>query len=161
MKILIITTVSGTVNAFLIPQIEMLINLGHKVDIACRVGMKINNVIIGLGCKIYDIPFERSPLRMNTLEAYKEIKRIVKDYDLIHTHTPVASFVSRFACRGLDDVKVMYTAHGFHFFKGAPLSNWLFYYPLEKWAAKHTDMIVTMNEEDYSNVKKIISKQNA
>lgn len=46
--------------------------------------------------------------------------------------------------------KVIYTAHGFHFFKGAPLKNWLFFYPVEKYLSKYTDCLITINSEDYA-----------
>ena len=69
--------------------------------------------------------------------------------------------LGRFAAkklRGKNDIKVIYTAHGFHFYKGAPLFNWLIYYPIEKYLAKMTDIIVTINEEDYERAKGFNSK---
>ncbi len=83
------------------------------------------------------------------------MKKLIKNegYDLIHTHTPVASACVRLACKKMQGVKVIYTAHGFHFFKGAPLINWLVYYPIEKCLAKYTDILITINKEDYNRAK--------
>lgn len=155
MKILYVTTISNTINAFLIPHIKMLINQGHQVDIACNILKEIDSEIINLGCKIYNVEFQRSPLRMDNVRAYKKIKKIIEvgKYDIVHTHTPVASACARLACRKLNNVKVLYTAHGFHFYKGAPIKNWLIFYPIEKWLSKFTDYIITINDEDYNFAK--------
>ncbi|AGX06501.1 capsular polysaccharide biosynthesis protein [Bacillus sp. NRRL B-14911] len=162
MKILFVTTVSSTVDAFLIPHIRLLVRQGHQVDVAFNIIREVNPELIKLGCEIHDIKFQRSPLKKQNLNAYKKIKKIVKNigYDIIHTHTPIASLLTRVACRKMSNLKILYTAHGFHFFKGAPIKNWLLFYPMEKIAAKYTDAIITMNEEDYvfANKFKLKSK---
>lgn len=154
MKILYLSTISNTINAFLIPHIKMLINEGHKVDVAFNVEQEVNREIINMGCKIHKIQFQRTPFNIENIKAYKQLKKIIVDekYDVIHTHTPVASTISRLVCRDLKSVKVFYTAHGFHFFEGAPIKNWLLFYPIEKILAKYTDVLITMNEEDYKAV---------
>ena len=121
MKILYVATVSNTINAFMIPHIKMLINQGHSVDIACNIKNEIDEELFKRGCRVFDLKFQRSPFKRSNFKAYKELKKIIvnEGYDLIHTHTPVASACSRFACRKIKDVKVIYTAHGFHFFKGS------------------------------------------
>lgn len=156
MKILYVTTISNTVNAFLIPHIRMLITQGHQVDIACNIIQKVNPELISLGCTIHKLEFERSPLKKQNYVAYKKIKELIQyeQYDLVHTHTPTASACVRLACRKLNDVKVIYTAHGFHFFKGAPLQNWLIYYPIEKWLSRHTEVLITINNEDYQRANR-------
>ncbi|MCF6460853.1 glycosyltransferase family 1 protein [Clostridium sp. Cult3] len=156
MKILYVTTVIGTVNTFLIPHIEYLINHGHEVDVAANITKKPGPDLLKLGCNIYDIKFDRSPVSKNNYQAYKDIKKLVQEghYKLVHVHTPVAAFLTRLACRKIVNTKVVYTAHGFHFYKDAPLKNWLLYYPLEKLAARWTDIIITINEEDYELVKR-------
>jgi glycosyltransferase involved in cell wall biosynthesis len=108
-----------------------------------------------MGCKIHQLPLQRSPLKKDNFKAYRMLRNIIisEGYDLVHTHTPVASAIVRLACRKLNSVKVFYTAHGFHFFKGAPIRNWLIYYPIEKWLAKYTDTIITINQEDYNRAK--------
>jgi glycosyltransferase EpsD len=163
LKILYVTTISNTVNAFLIPHIEFLIKSGHQVDVAFNCMQDADPKLIELGCKVYNINFSRSPLNRNNFSSYRNIKSLVlkERYDLVHTHTPIASFITRLACRNIKGLKLLYTAHGFHFFKGAPLKNWLIYYPLEKIAAKYTDAIITINEEDYKLAKSLKQKNSA
>ncbi|SDO56167.1 glycosyltransferase family 4 protein [Halobacillus aidingensis] len=158
MKILYVTTISNTVNAFLIPHIKMLINQGHQVDIAFNIVQEVSPELKKLGCEIYDIEFQRSPLKKDNYTAFKKLKRLIlrEEYDIVHTHTPVASFITRLACRKIQGIKIIYTAHGFHFFKGAPLKNWLIFYPMEWLAAKWTDCLITMNEEDYLSGQKMM-----
>ena len=151
MKILYVTTISNTVNAFLIPHIKMLIDEGHHVDVAFNIEQEVKSEINEMGCKVHVLPFQRSPLKKDNILAYKMLKSIIisEEYALVHTHTPVASAIVRLACRELFDVRVFYTAHGFHFFNGAPILNWLLYYPIEKWLSRYTDTIITINNEDY------------
>ncbi|MEH7392944.1 glycosyltransferase family 4 protein [Bacillus sp. JJ1474] len=159
MKILYVTTISNTVNAFLIPHIRMLIAQGHQVDVAFNIVQEVSHELINMGCKIHQIEFQRSPLKRENLLAYKKVKNLVirEGYDLVHTHTPVASFLIRMACRNIPNLKMIYTAHGFHFFKGAPLQNWLLYYPIEWISAKWTDVLITINQEDYLSAKKFMN----
>lgn len=155
MKILYITTISNTVNAFLIPHIRMLINEGHQVDVAFNIEQEVESEVTNMGCKVYALKFKRSPLSVDNYKAYKKLKKIIQleKYELVHTHTPVASLCTRLACKGINDVKVFYTAHGFHFFKGAPIANWLLYYCVERWLARYTDVLITINNEDYERAK--------
>lgn len=157
MKILYVATLSNTINAFMIPHIQLLINQGHQVDLACNIDKEISPILTEYGCNVFDIKFQRTPLTKQNYLACKKLKSLIKKekYDLIHTHTPVASFCVRLVCMNLKDVKVIYTVHGFHFFKEAPLKSWLIYYSLEKIAAHWTDGILTMNEEDYINAQKL------
>ena len=155
MKILYVTTISNTVNAFLIPHIKMLIDEGHQVDVAFNIEQEVKPEIIEMGCKVYELPLQRSPLSRDNFRAYKMLKNIIISggYDLVHTHTPVASAIVRLVCKNLNNVRVFYTAHGFHFFNGAPILNWLAYYPVEKWLARYTDTLITINKEDYERAK--------
>ena len=156
MKILYVTTISNTVNAFLIPHIKMVIDEGHQVDVAFNIEQEVKPEIYEMGCKIYQLPLQRSPLKKDNFRAYKMLKNIIisEGYDLVHTHTPVASAVVRLVCRNLNNVRVFYTAHGFHFYKGAPIHNWVVYYPIEKWLARYADTLITINKEDYDRAKR-------
>ncbi|MFF2588513.1 glycosyltransferase family 4 protein [Peribacillus butanolivorans] len=162
MKILYVTTISNTVNAFFIPHIRLLINQGYQVDVAFNIVQEVNSEIIKMGCKVHKLEFERSPLKKQNYLAYKKLKKLIQDeqYDLIHTHTPVASACVRLVCKEFDDVKVIYTAHGFHFYKGAPLINWLLYYPIERLLARYTEVLITINKEDYERAKKSFNANN-
>jgi glycosyltransferase EpsD len=97
----------------------------------------------------YMVCIARSPFNLSNLRAYRELKSLlVNGYDIIHCHTPMGACLARLAARN-SGAKIIYTAHGFHFFKGAPLLNWLVFYPIEKYLSRYTDCLVTINEEDY------------
>lgn len=108
--------------------------------------------------KHFKISFSRSPFSTDNIKAYKPLKNIIEQeqYDIIHCHTPMGGVVTRLAARKArkNGTKVIYTAHGFHFFKGAPLQNWLVYYPIEKLLSRYTDTIITINSEDYALAKR-------
>lgn len=163
MKIIYITTISATVNAFFKPFIEMLVNNGHQVDIACNDDpYPLDNFFEELGCNFFRVCFSRSPLSVANIKAYKQLKNVIRDgrYDIVHCHTPNAAVITRLACRGFrkkQDLKVFYTAHGFHFYKGAPKLNWMIYYPVEKFCSRYTDLLITINKEDYAFAKKKMS----
>lgn len=101
----------------------------------------------------FRIAFQRSPYNSDNMRAYKQMKRLInsQNYQLIHCHTPVGGAVTRLAARDArkKGTKVIYTAHGFHFYRGAPKRNWMLYYPIEKYLSRYTDCLITMNEEDY------------
>jgi glycosyltransferase involved in cell wall biosynthesis len=164
MKILYVATISRTVHAFLVPHIEMLVRDGHRVDVACNMVTDEDDRLLKLGCRYFNLPFQRSPLSGKNISAYRALKKLVKSehYDLVHTHTPVASACVRLACSRIPGVKVYYTAHGFHFYKGAPFFNWLVYYQTERWLSRFTDVLITINDEDYArardsfNAKKVV-----
>lgn len=158
MKVLNITTIGSTMDFFKALVKEQIYN-GHVVDIATN--ESITPVAVCYrewGCKVYPLSCTRSPLNRGTLTAIREIRVLVKnnDYDIVHCHTPVAAICARLACRPLRKygLKVIYTAHGFHFYKGAPLINWLLYYPAEKLCAHFTDALITINREDYALAQK-------
>lgn len=164
MKVLYVTTV-GTTMRFFKELIKELVKEGNTVDIACNEkNYEVDDDYRDLGCTVFQVDWTRSPLSPSNIGAIKALKKIVADnrYDVVHCHTPVAGFCARMACRSLrkDGVKVFYTSHGFHFYKGAPLKNWLIYYPIEKLCAHFTDVLITINSEDYHLAKlKMKSKQ--
>lgn len=154
-KILYITTVSRTINAFLVPHIEMLLENGYKVDCATCVDKKVNQVLINKGVKIFNIPFSRSPLSFGNIKAFKELIKLQKEnkYDIVHVHTPVASIYGRLLKIRFPKLKTIYTAHGYHFLKGGPKLGWIIYYPIEKVMAQLTDVTININKEDYEITK--------
>ena len=154
-KILYITTVSRTINAFLVPHIEMLLENGYKVECATCVDKKVNQVLINKGVKIFNIPFSRSPLSFGNIKAFKELIKLQKEnkYDIVHVHTPVASIYGRLLKIRFPKLKTIYTAHEYHFLKGGPKLGWIIYYPIEKMMAKLTDVTITINKEDYEITK--------
>lgn len=158
MNILYVASVAGTMDFFtaIIPE---LIQKGNIVDVACNLNRSpISPVFSESGCRVFGLSCERS-LSPKVLKAtIKEIKDIISggDYDIVHTHTPIASACARIACRKYrkKGLKVVYTAHGFHFYKGAPIKNWLIYFPIEWLCSFFTDELITINEEDYRFAKK-------
>lgn len=161
-KILYVTTVSMTINAFLVPHIKMLISEGNIVDVACNIEKEIDKEIIKSGCKCFNIPFSRNPLSIGNLKAFRMLINIQKEnkYDIIHVHTPVAGLYARLLKLKFRELKIIYTAHGYHFYKGAPLLNRVAYYPIEKVMARLTDVIITINKEDYNiTLKKLRPKK--
>lgn len=155
-KIIYVTTLSRTINAFLVPHIEELIKSGYKVDLACNVDKPISEVLIKKDVKVYDIPFSRNPLDIKNLKAFRKILKIQKDnkYDIMHVHTPIASIFGRLVKIKFKGLKTIYTAHGYHFFKGSSKITWLIYYPIEKIMARITDVIININTEDYKITQK-------
>ncbi len=157
MKILYVTTV-GVTMCFFPEHIKMLLEHGHTVELACNdAESEIPEIYRTFGLKTHTIPFSRSPLDKSNIKAYKKLKELVnrEKYDIVHTHTPNASIITRLACSKLrrQGLKVFYTAHGFHFYKGAPAKNWMLFYPLEKLCSYKTDVLITINDEDYECAK--------
>ena len=153
MNILYVTTVGMTMG-FFTSLIEELKEQGHNVDIATNTQeYPLPPVYSRLARNTYEIPFSRAGLNTQNLKTIKQLRKIVEegDYDIVHCHTPNAAISTRFACRKLrkKGLKVIYTAHGFHFYEGAPLKNWLFY-PFEKICAKWTDVLITINKDDHA-----------
>lgn len=152
-KILYIATSDIHLHIFHRPYISWLTSIGCQVDIAVE---NRGGNIFELVSHTYYLDFPRSLFRKSLFKAYKELKRIIDtgQYDLVHCHTPIPSMLTRIAARNArkNGTKVLYTAHGFHFYKNAPLKRWLVYYTAEFLLSKLTDGIVTINKEDYGYI---------
>lgn len=154
MKILLVANVGrGHVNKFHIPTIQYLQAQNWQVDVACSVDEPIE-----AGDNIYAMCWKRSPFTFKTIQGIFQLKKLIakNNYDIIYCHTPVGGVISRLAVALLRGKKpqVAYFAHGLHFFKGAPLLNWLLYYPIEKLMSYFTNLFITINPEDYNLVRK-------
>lgn len=156
-KILYVTTVSRTVNAFLVPHIMMLLDQGYLVDIACCVDQEVNDILLNRGVEVYDLPFTRNPLDLRNLKAFRKLSKIQKEnwYETVHVHTPIAALYGRLLKLKYHTLKTVYTVHGFHFHQGGSLSGWLMYYPIEWVMAKFTDQLITINDEDFERGKRL------
>ncbi len=158
-KVLFTATVDSHILNFHIPYLKLFKDNGYEVHVATNGNEKIPHCD-----KKHIISFERSPYKINNLRAIKQLKKVIETekFDIIHCHTPMGSVVTRLAskkARKKYKTRVIYTAHGFHFYKGAPLLNWILFYPIEKWLAKYTDTLITINNEDYELAKKKFSKR--
>lgn len=152
-KVLFTATVDSHILQFHLPFLKMFKENGYEVHVATN-----GDESIPFCDKKIKISFERSPLKINNLKAIGQLRKVINEeqYDIIHTHTPMGSVVTRLAAkqaRKKYNTRVIYTAHGFHFFKGAPLLNWLVFYPVEKYLSKYTDTLITINMEDYELAK--------
>ena len=161
-KVLFVATVVKThLMQFHIPYLKMFKDMGWETAVASRSDYENPaDCVIPYCDTYYDIPFERTPWKSANLRAYKILKQIMEegDYDIIHCHTPVGALIARLAALGVrkKGTKVIYTAHGFHFFKGAPLVNWLCYFPFEWLLSFVTDVLITINREDYDRAKAVL-----
>lgn len=169
---IILTTVPSTIEQFNMININLLKEMNYDVYVASnfntpgnideirlenfKTELKNNNI------KMYNIDFSRNPLNINNINAYMQLKKIFnnKKFDIIHCHTPICGAITRLASKKTrkNGTKVIYTAHGFHFYKKAPVKNWIIYYPIEKVLSKYTDCLITINEEDYNLAIKKFNK---
>lgn len=154
-KVLITATVLSHIAQFHRPLGELLHDAGYEVHVAGKDNLALKNGLkIDWAEKIYDIPFARSPKSADNIKAYRQLKRVIdsEGYDFIHCNTPMGGIVTRLAARAArrKGTRVIYTAHGFHFHKRASRKAWMVFYPIEKWFARYTDRLITINHEDYA-----------
>lgn len=160
-KALIVATISDFIAAFEINDILILKKIGYEVHVAANFrGMLPNNKekLNKVSFIRHQLDIERTPYSISNVKAYKELKRIIKRnfFDIVHCHTPVGGVLARMCTRNFrkKGTEVLYTAHGFHFYEGAPLKNWAIYYPVEWLCSWWTDTLITINKEDYKRAKK-------
>lgn len=159
-KVLLVTHVSGFVPQFEMNNVRILQEMGYEVHYASNYKKpqygNDNSRLEGTGIIKHQVDFARSPLRIiQNITAYRQLRALLEKekFVLIHCHTPVGGAIARLAARKSfhTGLKVIYTVHGFHFFHGAPVKNWLLFYPIERFLAHFTDRLITINEEDYRN----------
>ena len=161
-SVLIVATVSSFLKTFEMNDISILKNMGFDVHIATNLYESNYSIASSFFQENDVVPhhigFERSPFKLSNFKAIKQILRIIDEnsIELVHCHTPVGSVIARLAAKKFrkNGCKVIYTAHGLQFYHGAPKKDWLIYYPVEKWLSRYTDVIITINHEDYELVSK-------
>lgn len=160
-KVIIIATIYGFIKSFEMNNIKILQDLGYEVHTFANktnttTGSKENvEELENLNIHTHFVAFHRKPFHIDNYKAYKDILDFItknNDISFIDCHTPVGGVIGRLIAKKTK-VKCLYTAHGFHFYKGAPLKNWLIYYPIEKWLSRYTDILITINTEDYTRAK--------
>lgn len=153
-KVLFISNVLSHIEAFHLPYLQWFKDHGYEVHVMTNAGGRS----FAHCDKLIDIGIERSPFRVKNVRVIKKAKKIInaENYDIIHSHTPMGGVVGRLATGKArkNGTKILYTAHGFHFYTGAPKLNWLLYYTMEKFLAGKTDCIITINREDYNRAKR-------
>ena len=154
MKVLLTATVQSHICQFHKPLVEVLHRHGYEIHVAARDNLaEKNGLKLDFVDKVYNVPFARSPKSKDNLRAYKELKGIIEKehYEIIHCNTPMGGIVTRLAAKKarIKGTKVYYTAHGFHFYKGAPKKNWIVFYPIERFFSRITDKVITITQEDY------------
>lgn len=147
-KVLFVASIPEHFKAFHLPYLKWFKEQGIETHVACNGRMDLPFVDYQ-----WQIDIQRSPFSLKNIKAYKQLKSLINgmSFSIIHCHTPVASVITRLAgkkCRG-ENTKILYTAHGFHFYKGAPTLNWCIFYPLEIYLSRLTDVIITINKEDF------------
>ncbi len=159
-KVLLVTTVSGFVPQFELNNVHILQNMGYEVHYAANYKTPSygndNHRLDGTGIVRHQIDFVRSPFKTQNLTVYRQLCQLMQQehFDLVHCHTPMGGVMARLAAHATHTGPVAYTAHGFHFFQGAPLINWLCYYPMERFLSRFTDQQICINQEDYERARK-------
>lgn len=147
-KVLFCATVDYHFEKFHLPYMKWFKEQGWEVHVAAN-----GELALPYADRKFNVPIERSPFRAGNVKAYRELKEILDThhYRLVHCHTPVGGLLARLAARQArkQGTHVLYTAHGFHFCKGASPLNWAVFYPIERWLARYTDCLITINREDF------------
>ena len=164
MRILYCATVLSHICQFHLPHMQHLQEQGWEVHVAAHDNLAVKNGLQLKYCdKFIETPFSRSPKSPDNLKAYKQLKKLLSEehYDVILCNTPMGGIVTRLAAKKTrkQGTKVIYMAHGFHFYKGSSRKAWLVFYPIEKYMAKKCDLLITINKEDYALAKEKLSKR--
>lgn len=165
-KALILASVASMIDQFNMHNIQLLLDLDFHVDVACnfvegntcsleRVE-ELKKRLAEMGVRYYQIDFTRSVMNLyQDYIAYKQVLQLMQreKYRFVHCHSPIGGVIGRIAAHRTG-TKVIYTAHGFHFYKGGPKKSWVIFYPIEKVLSKWTDVLITINKEDYERAQK-------
>lgn len=162
-KVLFTASVLGHITTFHTPYLKMFKDNNWRTYVFAK--KTVNSIGELKFCdKFYNEQIERKPLSLMNIRAIRKLNKIIDDekFDIIHCHTPMGAVITRIAAkeaRKKYGTRVIYTAHGFHFYKGAPRKNWLIFYPIEKYLSKYTDTLITINKEDYELARTHFNKR--
>lgn len=158
-KAMIVTSTGGFLSHFLENDVSLLQEKGYEIHYASDFKNPVyefdKDMLQDDGIILHQIVLHKKPWHViKNIIGLIQLSHIIKkeNIELVHCHNPVGGMLGRMAafCSGRNPY-VIYTAHGFHFFQGAPRSYWIIFYPIEKFLAHLTDMIITINKEDYDN----------
>ena len=143
----------------------MLQDQGYQVHVAANFNMgntssaerieEFKTELDQKGIRWFQIDFDRNVMNFAAdIKAYRQVLKLQREqqYTLIHCHTPIGGAIGRMVAHRCH-VPVIYTAHGFHFYKGAPKKSWLIFYPIEKFLSRYTDELLVINSEDFRLAK--------
>lgn len=165
-KALIVASVASMIEQFNKDNVDILIGLDYQVFVATNFtapgnisserARQLKEELESKSVTCIDLPFHRNPLHSRNLTAFRMLNELVRvqNIDLIHSHSPTGGLLARLAGKFNKVSRNIYTAHGFHFFKGGSILNWLLYFPVEWLLSFWTDVLITINEEDYQRAKK-------
>lgn len=163
-KVLILATVGGFLSRFEMNNVRLLQKMGYEVHYAANMKNRIydfdEDELKNMGIVLHHVEISKNPFHfVSLIKAVRTIKELIRKegIGLVHCHTPVGGVIGRMAAQ--KDTYVIYTAHGFHFYKGAPVLNWLLYYPVEYLLSHRTDCLITINREDYERSQKMKCKK--
>lgn len=166
-KALILTSIGGFLPQFLTGDVQLLQEAGYEVHYASNFHRNVYRfdpeALQREGVKLHQVNLHKKPWHvLRNAGALIRLVRLIRreNISLIHCHNPVGGMLGRLAgaLSGRHPV-VMYTAHGFHFFRGASKLSWLLFYPAERFLARLTDVLVTINREDYERAKRFHLKK--
>ncbi len=140
---------------------QVLLEKGFSVGIAANFS-KIDSSLKNNSIAYHHIDFVRNPFCFQNIKAYKQLLKLLKEekYDVIHCNSPIGGVLGRLCGKIAKVPKIIYTAHGFHFYKGAPLINRTLFKWAEMVLAHFTDIIITINKEDYQAAQKFKLRNN-
>lgn len=168
-KALILASVASMIDQFNMQNVRLLLEEGYAVDVIANFKQgntisqkrieELENELAQMGVTVLDVPIPRKISDIKgIISSYEIVKKRCDDmhYALVHCHSPIGGVIARLAAKKSRKMgtRVIYTAHGFHFYKGAPKKNWLIFYPIELVCSKWTDVLITINKEDYTLAKK-------
>ena len=165
-KVLFVATVlRGHILVFHLPYMRWFQEQGYEVHCCAGNDTEQAAPVVPFCDRYIDLRFERSPFSPRNAAAYRQLKALIDagDYALIHCHTPVGGMLARLAARDARKrgTRVLYTAHGFHFYMGAPPLNWLLFYPAERMFSRMTDLLITINREDDARARRFHAGETA
>ena len=160
-KILIVASVGSFVNSFLKEHVRLLQEFKYEVHFAANMKYEREGLYDELGLIVHHVEIQRGPFSSRNIIAYKQLKEIIlrEGFSIVHCHTPIGGVLGRIAAYKTNVKKVIYLAHGFHFYKGCPLQNRLIYENIEKLMARYTDVLITINQEDFKAASKFKLKE--
>ena len=160
-RILLIANTARFLVLFEANDMRILTEMGYEIHCASNFREEQDEtdaqaILNERGAVTHQIDIARSPLAPGNLRAYRQLLSLMDKYafDAVHCHTPMGAALARMAAHKKHIAPVLYTVHGLHFYKGAPLANWLLYCPVETFLSRWTDTLITINREDYARAKR-------